>query len=40
EDALRQGNRLIVMKNGQIIQDQNAEAKSKMKLEDYYKFFD
>ena len=30
----------IVMKNGQIIQDQTAEEKSKMKLEDYYKLFD
>ncbi|HFI0131527.1 TPA: ABC transporter ATP-binding protein [Streptococcus suis] len=40
EDALRHGNRLIVMKNGQIIQDQTAEEKSKMKLEDYYKLFD
>ncbi len=27
EDALRHGNRLIVMKNGQIIQDQTAEVK-------------
>lgn len=40
EDALHHGNRLIVMKNGQIIQDQTAEEKSKMKLEDYYKLFD
>lgn len=40
EDALCHGNRLIVMKNGQIIQDQMAEEKSKMKLEDYYKLFD
>ncbi|MDQ8764777.1 ABC transporter ATP-binding protein [Streptococcus ruminantium] len=40
EDALAHGNRLIVMKNGRIIQDQTTEEKSQMKLEDYYKLFD
>lgn len=40
EDALAHGNRLIVMKNGRIIQDQTTEEKSQMKLEDYYRLFD
>lgn len=40
EDALAYGNRLIVMKNGRIIQDQTTEEKSQMKLEDYYRLFD
>lgn len=40
EDALRYGNRLLVMKNGKIVKDQTAEEKSHMKLEDYYRLFD
>lgn len=40
EDALKHGNRLIVMKDGQIIQDLNRQQKAEMKLEDYYKLFD
>ncbi|EFQ56791.1 ABC transporter, ATP-binding protein [Streptococcus downei F0415] len=40
EDALKYGNRLIVMKDGQIIQDLDQEAKSQMALSDYYAFFE
>lgn len=40
EDALNFGNRLIVMKDGQIIQDLNRQQKAEMQLEDYYKFFE
>lgn len=40
EDALTYGNRLIVMKNGRIIQDQTAQEKAQMKLEDYYQLFE
>ena len=40
EDALKYGNRLIVMKDGQIIQDLNKDEKAKMKISDYYKLFD
>lgn len=37
EDALKYGNRLIVMKEGRIIQDLNKK-KSKMKISDYQLF--
>ena len=40
EDALKYGNRLIVMKEGRIIQDLNKDEKAKMKISDYYKLFE
>lgn len=40
EDALKYGNRLIVMKDGRIIQDLNKDEKAKMKISDYYQLFD
>ena len=40
EDALKNGNRLIVMKEGRIIQDLNKDEKAKMKISDYYKLFE
>ncbi|GAX46479.1 ABC transporter ATP-binding protein [Pseudolactococcus reticulitermitis] len=40
EDALKYGNRLIVMKDGQIVQDLAATEKEQMKLEDFYRIFD
>ena len=40
EDALKYGNRLIVMKDGQIVQDLATSEKEQMKLEDFYRIFD
>ena len=40
EDALKYGNRLIVMKEGRIIQDLNKDEKAKMKISDYYQLFE
>lgn len=40
EDALKYGNRLIVMKDGQIIQDLNKDEKAKMTIADYYGLFE
>ncbi|MGT2906446.1 ABC transporter ATP-binding protein [Streptococcus dentiloxodontae] len=40
EDALKFGNRLIVMKDGKIIQDLAADEKAKMTISDYYQVFD
>lgn len=40
EDALRYGNRLLVMKDGKIIKDIAQEAKNKMTIADYYHLFD
>ena len=40
EDALKYGNRLLVMKDGQIIQDLNKDEKAKMKISDYYQLFE
>lgn len=40
EDALKYGNRLIVMQDGRIVQDLNAEQKAQMTLADYYQFFE
>ncbi|OFP94023.1 phosphonate ABC transporter ATP-binding protein [Streptococcus sp. HMSC067A03] len=40
EDALKYGNRLIVMKEGQIIQDLHQEEKAKMTIADYYSLFE
>ena len=40
EDALKYGNRLIVMQDGKIIQDLHQEEKAKMTLADYYQFFE
>jgi putative ABC transport system ATP-binding protein len=40
EDALKYGNRLIVMKDGKIVQDLAATEKAQMKLEDFYRIFD
>ena len=40
DDALKYGNRLIVMKDGQIVQDLATSEKEQMKLEDFYRIFD
>lgn len=40
EDALKYGNRLLVMKDGQIVKDLNTAEKEKMVLEDYYRLFE
>ena len=40
EDALKYGNRLIVMKESRIIQDLNKDEKAKMKISDYYQLFE
>lgn len=40
EDALTYGNRLLVMKNGRIVQDVRAEDKAKLSISDYYRLFD
>ena len=40
EDALKYGNRLIVIKEGQIIQDLKQEEKAKMTIADYYGLFE
>ncbi|WP_066913950.1 ABC transporter ATP-binding protein [Streptococcus sp. DD12] len=40
EDALTYGNRLLVMKDGEIIKDLNAKQKAEMTIEDYYRLFD
>lgn len=40
EDALKYGNRLIVMKDGKIIQDLTKEEKSKLTISDYYDLFE
>ena len=40
EDALKYGNRLIVMKEGRIIQDLNKDEKAKMKISHYYQLFE
>lgn len=40
EDALKYGNRLIVMKDGKIVKDLSAEEKAGMNLADYYQFFE
>ena len=40
EDAFKYGNRLIVMKDGKIVQDLAATEKEQMKLEDFYRIFD
>lgn len=40
EDAVKYGNRLLVMKDGKIIKDIPADEKAKMTLSDYYKFFE
>ena len=40
EDALKYGNRLIVMKDGEIIQDLNKDEKAKMTIADYYGLFE
>ena len=40
EDALKYGNRLIVMKDGQIVQDLNQEEKAQMTIADYYQLFE
>lgn len=39
EDALKYGNRLIVMKAGQIIEDLDSQAKENMVIADYYQLF-
>ena len=40
EDALKYGNRLIVMKEGQIIQDLKQKEKAKMTIAEYYGLFE
>lgn len=40
EDALKYSKRLIVMKEGRIIQDLNKEEKAQMKISDYYQLFE
>lgn len=40
EDALTYGNRLIVMRDGQIIRDQSAQEKAGLNLADYYQLFE
>ncbi|EHI69514.1 ABC transporter ATP-binding protein [Streptococcus ictaluri] len=40
EDALKYGNRLIVMKDGKIIQDLNQQEKANLEIADYYQLFD
>ena len=40
DDALKYGNRLIGMKDGQIVQDLATSEKEQMKLEDFYRIFD
>ena len=40
EDALKYGNRLIVMKDGHIVQDLNQEEKAQMTIADYYQLFE
>ncbi|MGF0071147.1 ABC transporter ATP-binding protein [Streptococcus orisratti] len=40
EDALKYGNRLIVMKDGKIIQDLKQAEKEKMSISDYYQLFE
>lgn len=40
EDALKYGNRLIVMKDGKIVQDRTAEEKAGLSIADYYQVFE
>lgn len=40
EDALKYGNRLLVMKDGRIIQDLAAQEKQQMTISDYYQLFE
>ncbi len=40
EDALKYGNRLIVMKDGKIIKDLNQDEKAQMTITDYYQLFE
>lgn len=40
EDALKYGNRLIVMKDGKIIKDLNQDEKSQLAIADYYQLFE
>lgn len=40
EDALKYGNRLIVMKDGKIIKDLNQDEKAQLAIADYYQLFE
>lgn len=40
EDALKYGNRLLVMKDGKIIKDLNQDEKAQMAIADYYQLFE
>ena len=40
EDALKYGNRLIVMKDGKIIKDLSQDEKAQMAIADYYQLFE
>ncbi|WP_159592255.1 ABC transporter ATP-binding protein [Streptococcus halichoeri] len=40
EDALAYGNRVLVMRNGQIVQDLYQSEKAELHLQDYFQFFE
>jgi putative ABC transport system ATP-binding protein len=40
EDALKYGNRMIVLQKGEIVKDLNAEEKAKLTLPDLLQFFE
>ncbi|TWS95252.1 ABC transporter ATP-binding protein [Streptococcus sp. sy018] len=40
EDALKYGNRLLVMKDGKIVKDLNKDEKAQLSIADYYRIFD
>ncbi|MGC4441031.1 phosphonate ABC transporter ATP-binding protein, partial [Streptococcus suis] len=40
EDALKYGNRVLVMKDGKIVSDLNQAQKQEMTITDYYQLFD
>ena len=40
EDALKYGNRLLILKNGKIVQDLDVTTKSTIEIEELYKTFD
>lgn len=40
EDALKYGNRILVMKDGKIVRDLNQAQKNEMAIADYYQLFD
>ncbi|WEV45807.1 ABC transporter ATP-binding protein [Streptococcaceae bacterium ESL0687] len=40
EDALKYGNRLLVMQDGKIAQDLNSQEKAKLSIQDFYQIFE